>query len=206
MVTLGQMNEGASLWYTERGLNVFPGVSREKATYEDWDEYHYRRLPLEVFEKWIKEGKFLSGISVSPGVVYGIPELERCYAVCVDWDKIEGFKALYPGKSIEEIAQEEYIEQHDDDKDKGHLWAYVPIIFPKKNPDLILGFEVKGHNEQGVMVSWPSIHKDGHQHKPVGTDKISKWSKEKAEAFLTNIVEACKVGLEYPEVKKYTKI
>ena len=205
MVTLGQMNKGARLWYTSRGLNVFPCDPKDKATYEDWDVYHHKRIPQELFDKWIKEGKFLSGISVSPGVVYGIPDLEGWYAVCVDWDKIEGFNALFPGKSVEEVAQTEYIEWHDDDKTRGHLWAYVPIIFPKKNPDLTLGLEIKGHNKQGVMVSWPSIHQNGHQHKPVGTDKISKWSKEKAEEFLTHIIEVCnKAGLEYPEVKRYT--
>jgi hypothetical protein len=202
--TLGEMNKGARIWYEVRGLNVFPSVSKEKATYEDWDAHHHKRIPQELFEKWIKEGRFLSGISVSPGVVYGIPELEGWYAVCIEWDKIEGFKALFSGKTVEEIAEEEYIEWHDDDKTRGHLWAYVPIIFPKKNPDLTLGIEVKGHNEQGIMVSWPSVHKNGHQYKPVGTDGISKWSKEKAEAFLTRITEVCsKHRLEYPEAMKY---
>lgn len=201
MVTLGQMNAGAKLWWS-RGLNVFPGNSKEKATYEDWDAYHYKPIPQEIFDKWIKEGKFLSGISVSPGVVYRIPELEGWYAVCIDWDKIEGFNALFPGKTVEEVAQEEYIEWHDDDKTRGHLWAYVPIMFPKKEPDLILGLEVKGLNEHGVMVSFPSIHKNGHQHKPVGTDKINRWNKEKAETFLNNIVKACnEQGIEYPKVR-----
>ena len=202
--SLGEMNKGARIWW-DRGLNVFPANSKEKATYEDWDAYHYKPIPQETFDKWIKKGKFLTGVSVSPGVVYRIPELEGYFAVCIDWDKIEGFNALFPGKTVKEVAQEEYIEWHDDDKNKGHLWAYVPIVFPKKNPDLILGLEVKGHNTQGVMVSWPSTHKNGYQYKPVGIDKINKWPLEKAEAMLVRITEACReCEIEYPEVKRYS--
>ena len=75
-----------------------------------------------------------------------------------------------------------------------------PYYFPKKNPDLILGLEVKGHNDQGVMVSFPSIHKNGHQYKPVGRDTLNKWSKAKTEAFLSNIIKSCgEHGIEYPK-------
>ncbi len=204
MATLGQMNAGAKLWWS-RGLNVFPGNSKEKATYEEWGEYHHKPIPEKTFKKWIKEGKFLSGISVSPGVVYRIPELDGWYAMCFEWDKVEGFNALFPDKTVEEAAQTDYIEWHDDDKTRGHLWAYVPIVFPKKDPDLVLGLEVKGLNEHGVMVSWPSIHKNGHQHKPVGTDKISKWGKEKAETFLTNIIRVCgEQGIGYPKGRSHS--
>ena len=199
MTTLGEMNAGARLWWS-RGLNVFPSNSKKKATYEDWDAYHHKPIPENTFKKWIKEGKFLSGISVSPGFVYHIPELQGWYAMCFEWDKLEGFNAIFPGRTVEEVAQKDYIEWHDDDKSRGHLWAYVPIIFPKKDPDLILGLEVKGLNEHGVMVSFPSIHKNGYQHKPVGTNQIGKWSKEKAEAFLTDIIKACSEhGVEYPK-------
>jgi hypothetical protein len=75
-ITLGKMNAGARVWRA-RGLNCFPANAKEKATYEDWDEYHFKQIPDTVFDRWIKEVKFLSGISVSPGVVYGIPELAR---------------------------------------------------------------------------------------------------------------------------------
>ena len=131
--SLAQMNKGARLWFHGRGLNVFPAES-DKATYEHWDQHHYKRIPERTFKQWIKEKRFLSGIAVSPGIVYGIPDLERYYAVCVDWDKIEGFNALFPGRTVEEVAQEEYIEWHDNDKSKGHLWAYVPILFPQEEP------------------------------------------------------------------------
>lgn len=202
MPRLEDMNKGADLWWS-RGLNVFPAHSRNKAVYEDWDEYHYKPIPEELFERWKKEGRFLTGVAVSPGIVYRIPELEGWFLSSIDWDKIEGFNALFPGKTVYEVAQKHYIEWHTGDKTKGHLWVYVPIVFPKKSPDSVLGLEVKGHNEHGVMMSSPSIHKDGHPYEVAGTNQIARWSKEEAEAFLVHINQVCEEkGVSYLDKTK----
>ena len=44
----------------------------------------------------------------------------RYNAVCIDWDKIEGFNALFPGMSVEKVAKGEYTEWHEDNKTRGH--------------------------------------------------------------------------------------
>ena len=79
---------------------------------------------------------------------------------------------------MEDVAKEEYIEWHPDNKTRGHLWAYVSVPFHKKDPDPILGIEIKCEHSHGLVVSWPSIHEDGEMYTPVDINMISRWDAE----------------------------
>ena len=98
----------------------------------------------------------------------------------------------FEGKSLDEIRNEHFIEQHLDDITRGHLWVYSPIIFPKKNADTVLGLEVKSLGSHGVIIPTPCIHKNGHRIESTGLSEPAIWSKNEAYRMLLHINAMCK--------------
>ena len=188
-------NDGADFWRFKVGTNVFPADSRNKVTYEQWNKNGWQTTPisLEQHELWKKKKAFDKGIMVMPGTPWHKSDKKnKLYLACVDWDKQAGFDALFEGKSLEDVKKEHFIEQHDDDLARGHLWFFSPIVFPKKNADNILGLEVKGSASHGVMIVFPSIHKNGHSIEIVGLKEPKTLTKDEAFELLIHIDKICK--------------
>jgi hypothetical protein len=174
MVFLEEINARADWWHYKNGAETYPAVSKDKASYEPRVEYNHKPVPDEIHEEWKKKGKYITGLAVSPGKVWRVPELQGYYLTYIEWDKKQGFQVLFPGKTVEKVANLEYIEWHEDAKDRGHLWFYSPFPIVKKEPDEILGLEGKGEHEHGIIMSSPSFHQGGQPYKTAGINKIAK--------------------------------
>jgi hypothetical protein len=188
------INEGADFWRFIVGVNVFPADSRNKVTYEHWNKNGWQTnpIPLAQHEFWKNEKAFEKGLMVMPGKPWHRPEKVSSYLVCIDWDKELGLKELFPGKSLDEVRREHFVEQHLDDLSRGHLWFYSPIIFPKKNSDNTLGLEIKSLGSHGVIISAPSIHKNRHPIESVGLEEPRTLTKEQAFELLLRLDLICK--------------
>jgi hypothetical protein len=94
-------------------------------------------------------------MAVILGSVWHRKDKKGQYLVCFDADRHKAIVELCTrnGKttSLQKIAQSFLVEQHKDNPGKAHLYFYSPIPFPKKSSDAILGLEVKGIGEHGIM-------------------------------------------------------
>lgn len=191
---IAQLNAWANCWRFDIGANVFPADSRNKVTYEKWKENGWQTGPIseEQHEFWRDKGTFENGLMVMPGTPWHKPEIRNLFLICIDWDKELGFNELFEGKTLDQVYEEHFIEQHSDDLTRGHFWFYSPIAFPKKNPDDILGLEVKGLASHGVMISTPSIHNNGSAFEVMGIHKPKILTKEEAFNLLLHLNKICK--------------
>ena len=124
--------------------------------------------------------------------------------IALDADKIEAIKEICTrnGKtiSLEQMAQITLVEQHKDCLDKAHIYYYSPIAFPKKSADSVLGLEVKGLGEHGIMLCSPSLHKNGHPYEIIGTIEPVVLNTVQAIEMTQHLNHICiKHGLEYLE-------
>ena len=74
--------------------------------------------------------------------------------------------------SLQELAQNFIVEQHEDNPNRAHVYIYSDIPFELKSSDVIQGnkdlfegdnqlpaFEVKGEGSHGMAFCCPSLHK-----------------------------------------------
>jgi hypothetical protein len=195
---LKDLNQGADFWTFNIGANVYPADSKNKVSYIRRKRWHNGPIPLVQHEKWKTEGFFSKGLAVSPGkVLHRIDKLEY-YLISIEWDLSLGFDELFEGESIEKVSKRHLIEQHVDDKSRGHLRIYSPIQFPKKNPDNVIGLEIKSAGEHGIVMSSPSFHNDGFRYQAQGTLEPYTYSREEALELLLRIDAICrKHNIEY---------
>ena len=192
------LNQGADYWRFRIGANVYPSDSKNKVSYIRRKPYYNSPIPLEQHEKWKRDNSFSKGLAVNPGKVWHRTDKTDYYLISVEWDRSLGFNELFEGESIEETSKKHLIEQHTDDKTRGHLWIYSPIQFPRKNPDNILGLEIKSVGEHGIVMSSPSFHKDGFRYEAQGTLEPYTYSREEALELLLRIDAICrKHNIEY---------
>ena len=94
------------------------------------------------------------------------------YLVGIDIDRQNGIDAFCTrnGKviSLQDLASQTLVEQHEDAPDRCHVFFYSPFRFPVKRPDEILGIEVKSLWEHGLMRVAPSITEGGYPLKIIG--------------------------------------
>ena len=192
------LNRGADYWRFRIGANVFPSDSKNKVSHIRRKRYYYSPISLEQHEKWKREGAFSKGLGVAPGkVLHRIDKLDY-YLISIEWDRSLGFDELFEGESFEKVSKKHLIEQHVDVKSRGHLWIYSPIQYPRKNPDNVLGLEVKSAGEHGIIMSSPSLHKDGFRYQAQGTLEPYSYSREEALELLLRIDAICrKHNIEY---------
>ena len=160
--------------------------------------------PNEQHEKWKSENAFSRGMAVIAGKVWHKQDKKDYYLVALDADKIEAIKeiCIRNGKttSLQEMAQITLVEQHKDCLDKAHIYYYSPIAFPKKSADSVLGLEVKGLGEHGIMLCSPSLHKNGHSYEIIGTIEPVVLNIVQAIEMIQHLNHICiKHGLEYLE-------
>ena len=198
MDELKDLNQGADFWRFNIGANVYPADSKNKASYIRRKHWHNRPIPLVRHEKWKTVGSFSKGLAVSAGKVLHRPDKTDFYLISIEWDQSLGFGELFEGESIEKVAKKHLIEQHMDDKTRGRLWIYLPIGFPRKNPDNVLGLEIKSAGEHGIIISSPSIHKSGYRYEAQGALEPYTYSRDEALELLLRIDAICrKYNLEY---------
>jgi hypothetical protein len=102
---------------------------------------------------------------------------------------------------LQELAQKFLVEQHKDNPDKAHIYFYSPIPFPKKAADSILGLEIKGLGEHGIMFCSPSIHKNGYPYEIMGTTQPVALNVIQARELIQHLDQIC-VKYRIPYLEK----
>ena len=198
-----EINQLADFWRYKIGVNVIPSNTRKKIPLVEWRQWQNKPITEDQHNQWKKEDTFSKGIAIIPGKVWHREDKQDLYLVFIDLDKKEGIKEICSrnGKtiSLEEIAQKTLVEQHRDNLDKSHIYFYSPIVFPKKNPDTVLGLEVKGLGEHGIAF-YSSIHKDGYPYEIIGTNQPLSLTVRLTTEMIQHIDQICiKNGLHYLE-------
>jgi hypothetical protein len=199
---MNSMNEWADFWRYQIGVNVLP--ARGKRPLIPWKEWQNKPIPEDMHNQWKKQGAYSKGIAVFPGKVWHKHERQGLYFIFLDADKQEAITELCTqnGKtmSLDEMALNFLVEQHEDNLQKAHVYFYSPIPFPKKEADSVLGLEVKGLGGHGIANCAGSIHKDGQPWEIIGTTNPITLTADQARDLIEHIDQVCKkYNLEYLE-------
>jgi putative DNA primase/helicase len=194
--------ESSDFWRYFIGVNVIPADTNNKTTAIRWSKYQNQPIPEWQHEQWKKDGAFNKGIAIIPGKVWHREDKKELYFIFLDVDKRQAIDELCTRNgrtiSLQELAQKFLVEQHKDNTDKAHVYFYSPISFPKKSADSILGLEVKGLGEHGIMFCSPSIHKDGFPYEIIGTTKPIVLNIIQARELIQHLNHICiKHGVDY---------
>jgi len=219
-------NDYADFWYYEIGVNPIPYNGVQKNTWVQWTnhpkgDFQQVSISLEIFESWKKAGSFSKGIAVICGKVFRGEHKDK-WLNGIDFDNKIALDTFYPHtvlegekkKTLDEYAQNNLIEQHDN-KEKCHIYFYTdkPILFKAANPDHYDGedekvptrpqIEIKS-NGTALTCCTPSPHKDGSKIRILGTRVIQTID---ADALENNINEICvKYDIPYLSKKNQGKI
>jgi putative DNA primase/helicase len=192
----------ADYWRYVIGVNVIPADTRNKITVIGWKKYKNSSVPNWQHEQWIKDGAFAKGMALIPGRAWHRNDKIGQYLVCLDADRWNAILEICTrnGKTIplQELAQKFLVEQHKDNTDKAHIYFYSPIPFPKKSPDSILGLEVKGLGEHGIVYCSPSTHKNGYPYEIIGTIQPITLNTIQARELVQHLNQICiEYGVQY---------
>lgn len=210
-------NSWADFWRYVIGINVIPADTKAKKPIIKWLQYQNNPISEVQHNQWKREGSFLKGIGIIPGKVWHRPDKTGEYFTIIDLDRATAIKELRTriGKtiSLDIMAQKFLVEQHKDNLEKAHVCFYSKIPFPQKSSDSILGMEVKGLGEHGIMYCSCSIHQnknpedmDEHRYEITGVPKVPvTLSMKQSIELIQHINQIClKYGIDY--LKKESKL
>ena len=134
-------NDYANFWYYEVGANIVPYNGIQKSTWIQWKNhqsgnFQETSIPLEIFNAWKKANSFSKGIAIICGKVFRGNHIGE-WLNGLDFDNKIALDEFYPTKTIQEYAQKNLIEQHDN-KEKCHIYFYTknrPILSKIANAD-----------------------------------------------------------------------
>jgi len=195
-------NGWADFWRYQIGVNVIPADTKNKRTYEKWQEWQDKPIPEELHNQWKQENAYSKGLAALAGKCWFDNAKEDLFLNEIDVDNQLAVQELcaYKGKtiSVEDLAKWTLVEQHADDRTRLHLYIFSTKPFPKKSSDIqktgnIPAIEVKGLGQNGFLFCTPSFHKNGHRYEIIGTCKPVI-----ADDFVNHIDNICKkYGLKY---------
>ncbi|HZC20565.1 MAG TPA: bifunctional DNA primase/polymerase [Nitrososphaeraceae archaeon] len=156
-------NGWADFWHYKIGVNVIPADTKNKKPIVEWAQYQDNPISEWQHEKWKSENAFSRGIAVIAGKVWHRQDKKDYHLIELDADKKEAITEICTrdGRtiSLQDMAQRTLVEQHADCLDRAHFYFYSPIPFPKKSADSVLGLEVKGSGDHGLMFCSPSMQR-----------------------------------------------
>ncbi len=201
------LNEGAKHWYSI-GTNPIPADTRNKKPIEEWQKYQTRSMTLKEFDEFIIDGKYAKGIAIITGRLWRV-EHEGKYLIAIDIDNEKGLRGFLTRNdkvvSISEFASKTLVEQHKDDPNRAHIYFISPIPFPSKGSDSKIGLEVKADKQ--LMFVFPSLHENGHNYEPLGTQNIVVLNEKQSIELMRHIDIICtKYGIKYLEKESNTRL
>jgi hypothetical protein len=205
-------NKWADYHRYHTGVNLIPADTKNKKPIVEWAQYQDNPIPEWQHDKWKSDNAFSSGMAVIPGKVWHRQDKKDYYLIALDADKKEAITEICTrnGKttSLQEMAQRTLVEQHAGCPDRAHFYFYSPIPFPHKTPDPVLGLEVKGCGEHGIMFCAPSMHKDGYPYEIIGTTEPASLNILQAREMIQHLNHICiEHGLEYlADVREIRKL
>jgi putative DNA primase/helicase len=184
------MNAAAADWWHDViGVNPLPRDGKLKKPSVNWEKYQTQPVPQWEFEQWKLQDKYKDGILITPGPVWFREDKKNYYLVVIDWDKELGITELLEGRPLDLAKQRFMIEQRKNALDRGHMFFYSPIEFPRKRSDSVLGLEIKGVKD--LVCVWPSVHETGYQYESVGKPEPPTLSLEEVRRLMQHINEIC---------------
>ena len=178
-------------WRLKIGIDLIPAYTQGKITNIEWSKYQNKNIPEEQYRDWHLKGAFDNGMAIVMGKIRrGLNKGK--YLACIDIDNKRGIEEFLShfGKtdSLDKLAENTIVEQHDDDQNKAHIYFIVEKPLTKKsgiagsrnNLD-IPAIEVKSESSHGIMFCSPSIHKDGYPYKIIGTKEPTVLDKKNSE-------------------------
>jgi hypothetical protein len=134
------MNAAAADWWHDViGVNPLPREGKLKKPSVNWEKYQTQPVPQWEFEQWKLQDKYKDGILITPGPIWFSEDKKNYYLVVIDWDKELGITELLEGRPLDLAKQRFMIEQRKNALDRGHMFFYSPIEFPRKRSDSVLG-------------------------------------------------------------------
>jgi hypothetical protein len=190
-----QFNEGANSWFYDIGVPTIPGKYKTKQPCVYWEGYQENPPTEEEHKRWLNEGKYSGGVIILCGLACNRKDRQNLYLVGVDIDKQKGIDEFCAasGKeySLQDIAKQTLVEQHEDAPDRCHIFFYSPFKFPRKLPDEVVGIEVKSSWEHGLLRVTPSITENGYPLKIIGATEPRTLSEQEANEVLQHINHIC---------------
>jgi P4 family phage/plasmid primase-like protien len=213
----GYYNAWADFWRYVIGINIISADTRAKKPFIKWAQYQNNPISEVQHIQWKKDGAFLKGMAIIPGKVWHRPDKTgECFTI-IDLDRALAIKELCTrnGKtvSLDIMSQKFLVEQHKDNLEKAHVCFYSKIPFPQKSPDSVLGMEVKGLGEHGIMYCSCSVHQNRnpedmneHRYEIAGVPKVPvTLTIRQSIEMIQHINQICiKYGIDY--LKKDSKL
>jgi hypothetical protein len=182
-------NDWASYWFYPVGVNPFPRFG--KIPIVKYKEYRNKRIPDELFNEWIGQGKFNDNMCVMIGKITGHTDTlnyarKGLYLNFCDFDNelaIQEFCRYRDRQfTLEEMAKIVFVVQHSDDLTHAHVYWISSKPMPKRmldNDKKILSkiknneipaIEIKGAGD--VAFCPGGYHESGNSYLPIGTKEI----------------------------------
>jgi P4 family phage/plasmid primase-like protien len=185
-------NDYANYWRYEIGVNVIPAFNKTKKPKVSWKEWQTKLIPQELHDEWIRQEKFNDGLAIVCGETFHISD--DYWINAIDCDSKQGIDDFIKNNTLEEIAKDTLVEQHNN-KEKCH------ILFYTKEPlhnETVGKIEIKSKGKH-LLYCAGGIHKDGSAIKIIGTNKPSivdiEWLESKIDSIKT------KYGKTIPKLK-----
>ena len=202
-----QFNDGANFWRYDVGVPPIPGIFKSKRPAVPWEGYQEIPPTDEQHKIWLDNGDYKGGVMILCGRACYRKDREELYLVGIDIDRQKGIDAFCTGNgktiSLQDIAQQTLVEQHEDCPDKAHIFVYSPFKFRAKGPDEILGIEIKSSWDHGLIRVYPSITEKGYPLKIIGAAREPHvLNEQQATELLQHLDQICiSNGVEYLEKK-----
>ncbi|MDR4490206.1 MAG: bifunctional DNA primase/polymerase [Candidatus Nitrosocosmicus sp.] len=184
-------------FYYQMGKNVIPIDSKSKRSLIEWKEWQNKAIQTGTFENWKKKGLFDRGYGIITGKIpRGLHKGK--YLVCIDIDNRkaleETLKQFATINTVDKIAQDTLVVQHEDSKDeKAHIYFITEIPLTKR-PGIVVGVSASKDKDSGesipaiefktdsstYMVGPGSIHKNGFRYQIQGTKNIKVLDDQKS--------------------------
>ncbi|MGH9984454.1 MAG: bifunctional DNA primase/polymerase, partial [Nitrososphaeraceae archaeon] len=177
-------NQWSNYWRRYIGANVIPADCKNRKPKVEWKQYQDTPIPESQHELWKTQNLFDEGMAIICGKIWHRSDLDNYHIIGFDADnaiaKQEFLSLNGNGKALtlEQFASKTLVEQHLDNRDKLHWYAYTighqlqdktsDIGKPDMDNNTKPAFEIKA-TSKFLMYCSPSIHKNGHKYQVLGT-------------------------------------
>lgn len=184
-------------WHSEIGGSPIPADSQNKTTNIRWSDYQNKPVAESEYNKWKNSGAFNNGVAIIAGRIWRGRYRDK-YLLCIDIDNKKGIDEFlfHFGQvdTLEKLSEKTIVEQHNDDKNKAHIYFIVEKPLSKKSgikgtqqQQDIPAIEVKSEGSHGIMFCAPSKHKNGYPYQIIGTKEPTVLDKQNSE-ILENVI------------------
>ncbi|MDQ6668764.1 MAG: bifunctional DNA primase/polymerase, partial [Thermoproteota archaeon] len=219
--TLDNYSGWADFWRCIIGVNVIPADTEKKRTYENWKEWQEKPITDEIHDCWKSENAFSRGMAVILGEVFHRPDRKGQGFIFIDADNQKAIEEICrilgivvkdkPYESIQQLAEDFLVEQHEDDSARAHIYFYAkktlsnkssnknnPTLSPKLIGNEIPSLEIKSN--RGIAYCSPSYHIHGHRYQISRNIEPITLDDEQIDKLQENFIILCKgYGIEYAD-------